>query len=112
MSHDYVQDWVPDDSDDVLATQPSTQRSAPNNPRVRIAAHKCHVIVVYSLSGGTGKTAIATNVAAALQREGERVLVMDCALQSGDVGVFLNIQQLYSIRDLILSADNLDDELV
>lgn len=112
MNKGYVQDWLPDESDGSFPTQPTPKRTAPNNPRIRIAAHKCHVIVVYSLSGGTGKTTIATNVAAALQSEGERVLLMDCALQSGDVGVFLNLQSQYSIRDLVLSADNLHDELV
>src|SRR5258706_10172858 len=112
MNKGYVQDWLPDESDGSFPTQPTPKRTAPNNPRIRIAAHKCHVIVVYSLSGGTGKTTIATNVAAALQGEGERVLLMDCALQSGDVGVFLNLQSQYSVRDLVLSADNLHDELV
>src|SRR5260221_514265 len=107
MNKGYVQDWLPDESDGSFPTQPAPKRTAPNNPRIRIAAHKCHVIVVYSLSGGTGKTTIATNVAAALQSEGERVLLMDCALQSGDVGVFLNLFTQFTLYDLLLNPDYL-----
>lgn len=86
-------------------TQPSPKRSSPAYPRIDIAAHTCNVIVVHSLSGGTGKTTIATNVAVALKREGERVLLMDCSLQSGNVGIFLNLQNKFGLYDLLQDAE-------
>jgi pilus assembly protein CpaE len=66
---------------------------------------------VYSLSGGTGKTTIATNVAAALKREGERVLLIDCSLQSGDVGIFLNLQNKFGLYDLLQDVERLLPEI-
>jgi pilus assembly protein CpaE len=69
------------------------------------------VVVIYSPQGGAGKTTVATNMAAALMTEGTKVLLMDYALQFGDVGVFLNLQTQNSIVDL-MSMDDLDMDLV
>jgi len=71
-----------------------------------------HLIVVYSPQGGAGVTTIATNMATAMMREGTRVLLIDADLQFGDVGVFLNLQNKYSIADLTGSVSDLDDELI
>lgn len=71
-----------------------------------------HIIAVYSPQGGAGKTTIATNLAAALMREGVRVLLVDCDLQFGDVGVFLNLKPQATIVELIRSVDDLDIDLV
>src|SRR5258708_2260776 len=68
--------------------------------------------MVYSPQGGAGKTTVATNVAAPLMREGTKVLLIDCDLQFGDVGVFLNLQAQNTIVDLVHSVDDLDLELV
>jgi pilus assembly protein CpaE len=70
------------------------------------------VVVVYSLQGGTGKTTIATNLAAGLMHGGCRVLLIDCALQSGDVGVFLNLNPQDTLIDLLERVDDLDMEVV
>jgi pilus assembly protein CpaE len=72
---------------------------------------EAHVIAIYSPQGGSGKTTIATNVAAALMREGTKVLLVDCDLQFGDVGVFLNLQSQRNIVDLVRSVDDLDLDL-
>ena len=71
-----------------------------------------HVIAVYSPQGGAGKTTIATNLAAALMREGVRVLLVDCDFQFGDVGVFLNLKPQATIVELIRNVDDLDIDLV
>jgi pilus assembly protein CpaE len=73
---------------------------------------QAHVIVVYSPQGGAGKTTVATNVAAALMRADTKVLLMDCDLQFGDVGVFLNLQSQRNLIDLVESVDDLDMDLV
>ncbi|CAG1008016.1 MAG: response regulator [Anaerolinea sp.] len=71
-----------------------------------------HVIVVYSPQGGAGKTTVATNMAAALMREGTKVLLVDCDLQFGDVSIFLNLKPQATIVDLIKNVDDLDMDLV
>jgi len=71
-----------------------------------------HVIAVYSPQGGAGKTTVATNLAAALMREGVRVLLVDCDFQFGDVGVFLNLKPQATIVELIRNVDDLDIDLV
>ncbi len=74
--------------------------------------HISHVIAVYSPQGGAGKTTIATNLAAALMREGVRVLLVDCDFQFGDVGIFLNLKPQATIVELIRNVDDLDIDLV
>src|SRR5258707_15766457 len=102
MNKGYVQDWLPDESDGSFPTQPAPKRTAPNNPRIRIAAHKCHVIVVHSLSRGTAETSISTNGSAASQGEGRPVLIMDGSLKPAEDCLFLNLQSQYAFRDLVL----------
>ncbi len=70
------------------------------------------VITVYSPQGGAGSTTVATNVASSLMAEGTKVLLIDCDLQFGDVGVFLNVQAANTIVDLIHDVDDLDQEVV
>jgi pilus assembly protein CpaE len=73
-----------------------------------------HILVVYSPQGGVGKTTVATNLAAALMREGTKVLLVDCDLQFGDVGVFLNLQAQNTLTELSHNAleEDLDMDLV
>jgi pilus assembly protein CpaE len=89
-----------------MPTTPTGAAAAP------IIGRAGKVIVVYSPQGGVGVTTIATNVAAALMDEGIKVLLTDCNLQFGDVGVFLNIQPHSHIADLTSTVDDLDDEVV
>jgi pilus assembly protein CpaE len=52
--------------------------------------------------GGAGKTALATNMAAALaQSSGGRVALVDLDLQFGDVGNSLGLKPEHTIRDLV-----------
>ena len=69
-----------------------------------------HVIVVYSPSGGVGTTTIATNLASGLMKKGIRVLLIDAALQFGDVGVFLKLQSQTTMLDLVGKIDDLDTD--
>ncbi len=67
------------------------------------------IIAVYSPKGGSGCTTIATNLAISLKRDKEKVALVDCSLQFGDVGVFLNLQAKNTLADLIPQIDELDD---
>lgn len=69
------------------------------------------IITVYSPKGGTGCTMVATNLALALQKDGQTILV-DSSLQFGDIAVMLNEQVRNSILDLTSRADELDPEII
>src|SRR5258708_1229599 len=96
------------------APQPVDQEggTGPGGKRKLLTTHQAHVVMVYSPQGGAGKTTVATNIAASLMSEGTKVLLIDCDLQFGDVGVFLNLQAQNTLVDLVHSVEDLDMELV
>ena len=74
--------------------------------------HRCRVIAVHGAKGGVGATTIAVNLAIALRKlTNERVALVDSALQTGDVGVSLNIVGGAGIDDLIPNLNELDSDL-
>ncbi len=78
-----------------------------------VRQHRCRVIAVHGAKGGVGATTIAVNLAVALRRlTGERVGLLDASLQSGDVGVALNLIGSAGIDDLLPHLNELDADLV
>lgn len=75
-------------------------------------AHHGKVIVIYSPRGGVGRTMVATNLAIALQTTDTPTVVVDAALQFGDVAACLNLQTRNSLLDLVEQAGDLDAELI
>ncbi|MBN2085661.1 MAG: response regulator [Anaerolineales bacterium] len=75
-------------------------------------AHHGKVIVVYSPRGGVGRTMVSTNLAISLQTADTPTVVVDAALQFGDVSACLNLQTRNSLIDLVEQAGELDAELV
>ncbi|MFN7035600.1 MAG: response regulator [Bellilinea sp.] len=73
---------------------------------------KGKIITVYSPKGGVGCTTIATNMAIALKKADNKVLLVDGDLQFGDVSIFLNEQGRNSLYDLTKRAEELDPEIV
>lgn len=61
------------------------------------------VITVIAPKGGSGKTALVTNLAAGLHaaHEGSRVAVIDLDLQFGDVGNAMGLNPEHTIADLV-----------
>jgi pilus assembly protein CpaE len=90
----------------VMAPRATPKTTASDDGVVRAG----HVIVVYSPSGGVGKTTIATNLASGLMRRGIRVLLVDADLQFGDVGVFLKVQSQSTMLELVGKVEDLDTE--
>jgi pilus assembly protein CpaE len=79
-----------------------TQASSGRNGRV---------MTVFSPKGGTGKTTVATNLAAALaKREGRRTLLLDLDLQFGDAAIVLGLEPEKTIYDLVTAPGELDSE--
>jgi pilus assembly protein CpaE len=69
------------------------------------------VMTVFSPKGGTGKTTVATNLAAALaKREGRRTLLLDLDLQFGDASIVLGLEPEKTIYDLVVAPGELDSE--
>ncbi|MBV8599581.1 MAG: AAA family ATPase, partial [Actinobacteria bacterium] len=69
------------------------------------------VVTIFSPKGGTGKTAVATNLAAALaKRENARTLLLDLDLQFGDAAIVYGIEPDRTIYDLVVAPGELDAE--
>jgi pilus assembly protein CpaE len=62
---------------------------------------ECRVIVVFSPKGGSGKTVVASNLAAALaQRHPGRVVAVDLDVQFGDLATALAVQPEHTLAQL------------
>jgi pilus assembly protein CpaE len=70
------------------------------------------IITVYGPKGGTGATTITANLAVALHKDEEPVVVVDGRLQFGDLTFFFNEQTKTNLTDLTARADELDPEVV
>lgn len=70
------------------------------------------IIVVYSAKGGVGCSMLATNIAVGLDTADTPTVLVDAALQFGDVAVSLNLQAKNSFIDLASRAEELDAEFV
>jgi len=65
-------------------------------------------IVVFSTKGGTGKTFVATNLAAGLANTGARVALVDLDLQFGDAAIALGLVPQRTIYDLVQAYTEYD----
>jgi MinD-like ATPase involved in chromosome partitioning or flagellar assembly len=68
------------------------------------------VVTVFSPKGGSGKTVLATNLAAATARSGVDTLLIDLDLQFGDSALTLSVPSRATIADLAASAGTIDAE--
>lgn len=76
------------------------------------AARNTHIIAVTSGKGGVGKTFVTANLAAALSRAGERVLVMDADLGLANLDIVLNLQPKVTLHDVLMGNSRLDDVIL
>src|SRR5919197_1569668 len=79
---------------EALSQQPGLEIvGASEHPGAATGAREGRIITVFSPKGGTGKTVIATNLAAALAKENSRrTLLLDLDLQFGDAAIMLGIE--------------------
>lgn len=68
------------------------------------------IVAFYIARGGSGCTALATNVAVVLQTEHTPAVLVDAHLQYGDAEAFLNLTGRVTLEDLAAEAEQLDEE--
>ena len=69
------------------------------------------ITAVTSGKGGVGKTFVAANLAAALARAGQRVLVLDADLGLANLDVVLNLAARITLHDVFTGRATLDQAL-
>ena len=89
------------------ASTDPTARPSPQGSR------RCaRTIAVTSGKGGVGKTFISANVAAALSRRGQRVLVLDADLGLANLDVVLNLHPKTTLHDVFTGKCDLEAALL
>ena len=92
-----------------MSAAPSKGRTvagkAPAGARARITA-------VTSGKGGVGKTFVSCNLAAALARQGRRVLVLDADLGLANLDVMLNLAPKITLHDVFTGKSALEDAIL
>jgi flagellar biosynthesis protein FlhG len=83
----------------------STAAKQPPSSRARITA-------VTSGKGGVGKTFVSCNLAAALARQGRRVLVLDADLGLANLDVMLNLAPKITLHDVFTGQSALQDAIL
>jgi flagellar biosynthesis protein FlhG len=84
----------------------------PASPRAAPARRRGRITAVTSGKGGVGKTFVAANLAAALVRQGQRVLVLDADLGLANLDVVLNLQPKITLHDVFTGQHSLDEAIV
>ena len=69
------------------------------------------ITAVTSGKGGVGKTLVAANLAAALARAGQRVLVLDADLGLANLDVVLNLAAHVTLHDVLTKGTALEEAL-
>ena len=75
-------------------------------------AQGARIIAVTSGKGGVGKTFVSANLAAALTRRGQRVLVLDADLGLANLDVVLNLHPKITLHDVFTGKSSLDDAVI
>ncbi|MET0333948.1 MAG: MinD/ParA family protein [Rhizobacter sp.] len=73
---------------------------------------KARIMAVTSGKGGVGKTFVSANLAAALARRGERVLVLDADLGLANLDVVLNLFPKITLHDVFTGKAKLEDAIL
>ena len=73
---------------------------------------RARIVAVTSGKGGVGKTFVSANLAAALARMGERVLVLDADLGLANLDVVLNLFPKITLHDVFTGKAPLEDAIL
>ena len=75
-------------------------------------SRRARITALTSGKGGVGKTFLSANLAAALARRGQRVLVLDADLGLANLDVVLNLQPKVTLHDVFTGKVVLDDAVL
>jgi flagellar biosynthesis protein FlhG len=75
-------------------------------------AARARIMAVTSGKGGVGKTFVSANLAAALARQGRRVLVLDADLGLANLDILLNLAPKITLHDVFTGKSSLDDAIL
>ena len=84
----------------------------PTTPPVSAPGTGARIIAVTSGKGGVGKTFVSANLAAALTRRGQRVLVLDADLGLANLDVVLNLHPKITLHDVFTGKAALQDAII
>lgn len=76
------------------------------------APRRARITAVTSGKGGVGKTFVSANLATALARRGERVLVLDADLGLANLDVVLNLFPKITLHDVFTGKHTLDEAVL
>jgi flagellar biosynthesis protein FlhG len=76
------------------------------------AGRQARITAVTSGKGGVGKTFLSANLAAALARQGERVLVLDADLGLANLDVVLNLFPKITLHDVFVGKNSLEEAIL
>lgn len=88
-----------------LEIAPSESEISPIRPMARVVA-------VTSGKGGVGKTFVSANMAAAMARQGLRVLVMDADLGLANLDVVLNLYPKITLHDVFTGNAKIEEAII
>jgi flagellar biosynthesis protein FlhG len=86
--------------------------ASPSVPAAARSAARGRIMAVTSGKGGVGKTFVSANLAAALARRGERVLVLDADLGLANLDVVLNLFPKITLHDVFTGKAQLEDAIL
>jgi len=100
-----------------MSARPAPLRTEPtaapaSAARERGGAPKAAILAVTSGKGGVGKTFFSANLAAALARRGERVLVLDADLGLANLDVVLNLHPKLTLHDVFTGKATLEQAIL
>jgi flagellar biosynthesis protein FlhG len=73
---------------------------------------QAHITAITSGKGGVGKTFLSANLAAALARQGQSVLVLDADLGLANLDVVLNLFPKITLHDVFAGKHTLDEAIL